>query len=113
VAADAFRLADHLGWDRFHVIGHSMTGMVVQRMALDDWTSRARRLKSVIAITPVGADGYPADAATKQFLWDLIGERTLSEHGFSLLTGERLSPSWCRAKTTRHLQTSLPEALAG
>jgi pimeloyl-ACP methyl ester carboxylesterase len=113
VAADAFRLADHLGWGRFHVIGHSMTGMVVQRMALDDWTSMARRLKSVVAITPVAANGYPADAATKQFLWDLIGERTLSEHGFSLLTGERLSLSWSRAKTTRHLQTSLPEALAG
>jgi pimeloyl-ACP methyl ester carboxylesterase len=113
VAADAFRLADHLGWQRFHVIGHSMTGMVVQRMALDDWTSKARRLKSVIAITPVAADGYPADADTKQFLWDLIGDRILSEHGFSLLTGARLLPSWSRAKTTRHLQTSSPEALAG
>ena len=57
VAADAFRLADKLDWHRFHLIGHSMTGMVVQRMALDDWTSGAKRLKRVVAITPVSADG--------------------------------------------------------
>jgi pimeloyl-ACP methyl ester carboxylesterase len=113
VASDAFRLADHLGWQRFHVIGHSMTGMVVQRMALDDWTSKTMRVKSVVAVTPVAADGYPADGATKQFLWELIGDRNLSEQGFSLLTGQRLSSAWTRAKTNRHLQTSTPAALEG
>ncbi|MGE0454792.1 MAG: alpha/beta fold hydrolase [Vicinamibacteria bacterium] len=113
VAADAFRLADELGWGRFHVVGHSMTGMVVQRMAVDDWSSGARRLKSVVAITPVSADGYPADPGTKKFLWDLIGDRNLSEQGFSLLTGQRLSPAWGRAKTSRHLETSNAEALRG
>jgi pimeloyl-ACP methyl ester carboxylesterase len=59
VTADAFRLAGQLGWGRFHVVGHSMTGIVVQRMAVDDWTSDAKRLKSVVAITPVSADGDP------------------------------------------------------
>ena len=34
VTADAFRLTAQLDWDRFHLIGHSMTGMVVQRMVL-------------------------------------------------------------------------------
>ena len=71
------------------------------------------RLKSVVAVTPVAADGYPADDATKQFLWDLIGDRNLSEQGFSLLTGQRLSSAWTRAKTNRHLQTSTPAALEG
>lgn len=28
-----------------------MTGMVIQRMALDDWTSKAMGLKSVLAVT--------------------------------------------------------------
>ena len=28
-AADTVALADHLGWDRFHLVGFSMTGMVV------------------------------------------------------------------------------------
>ena len=49
VASDALRLADHLGWRRFHVIGHSITGLVVQRMALYDWTSQTMRLKSPIS----------------------------------------------------------------
>ena len=113
IAGDAFRLADSLGWKRFHVVGHSMTGMAVQRMAVDDWTSGARRLKSVIAITPVSANGYPADAATRQFLWELIHERGLSEQGFALLTGQRLLPGWGRAKTERHLATSTAAALRG
>jgi pimeloyl-ACP methyl ester carboxylesterase len=113
VAADAFHLADTLGWRGFHVVGHSMTGMVVQRMAVDDWTSGAKRLTSVVAITPVTADGYPADAATRAFLWELIGRRELSEKGFALLTGGRLGPAWGRIKTTRHLQTATAEAVKG
>jgi pimeloyl-ACP methyl ester carboxylesterase len=110
-AGDAFALADALGWGRFHVVGHSMSGLIVQRMALDDWTRGERRLKSVVAITPVAADGYPADAPTRDFLWSLIGQRELSEQGFAALTGQRLSPIWARAKTERHLATSNPEAM--
>ena len=56
-SADAFRLADELGWKRFHVVGHSMNGMAVQRMALDDWTSGQKCIKSIVAVTPVIASG--------------------------------------------------------
>jgi pimeloyl-ACP methyl ester carboxylesterase len=111
IARDAFALADSLEWTRFHAVGHSMTGMAVQRMALEDATSGSKRLKSIVAITPVAANGYPADEATKRFLWELIHERGLSEQGFSLLTGQRLTPAWGRAKTERHLRTSSAAAL--
>jgi pimeloyl-ACP methyl ester carboxylesterase len=113
VSADAYRLVDELGWDRFHVIGHSMTGMAVQRMAISDWETGARRLKSIIAITPVSAEGYPADGDTKSFLWSLIHKQALSELGFSMLTGRRLLPAWGRIRTDRHLQASTAEALRG
>ena len=112
-AGDAFALATHLGWHRFHVIGHSMSGMIVQQMALDDWNKGHRKLKSVIGITPVGANGYPADDDTKTFLWSLIQEREASELGFSMLTGQRLMASWARLKTLRHLETSSREAMEG
>lgn len=113
VAEDAFNLADSLGWSSFHVVGHSMASMVVQRMAVDDWKFNKKRLKSVAAITPVSADGYPADEDTKKFLWDLIGKRALSEMGFFMLTGQRLLPAWGRIKTDQHLKTSNIDALKG
>lgn len=113
VAADAFRLADSLGWTEFHVIGHSMSGMVMQRMILDDWISGRKRIKSAVGITPVSADGYPADEGTKQFLWNLIHQRELLEQGLLMLTGQRLSPVWASSRATRHLQTSTKEAVKG
>ncbi|MFK7844101.1 MAG: alpha/beta fold hydrolase [Rhodothermales bacterium] len=112
-AGDAFELATHLGWHQFHIVGHSMSGMVVQRMALDDWHSANRRLKSITGITPVSANGYPADEDTKAFLWGLIQKREASEMGFSMLTGQRLLDSWSRLKTVRHLETSSKEAMEG
>ncbi len=113
VAADAVRLADSFGWTDFHVIGHSMSGMVVQRMLVDDWISGAKRLTSAIAITPVSADGYPADEGTKKFLWDLIHQRELTEQGLLMLTGQRLSSVWARSQAIKHLQTSTKEAVQG
>ena len=35
MADDVLRLADHLGWDRFALVGHSMGGAVAQHLALD------------------------------------------------------------------------------
>lgn len=105
-AADALRLADHLGWTRFNAVGHSMTGMVVQRMLLNDGKGDAQRIERAVAITPVSADGYPADQATREFLWDVIGNAELSQMAFGLLTGQRLLPRWGRRKTDRHLASA-------
>src|SRR5689334_10394775 len=35
ISADCTRLADHLGWNRFAIVGHSMTGAAAQRIAVD------------------------------------------------------------------------------
>lgn len=53
VAGDCLRLADALGWTCFHVIGHSMTGMITQRLAAD----APARIASAIAVCPVSAAG--------------------------------------------------------
>jgi len=113
ISADAFRLADELGWKRFHVVAHSMNGMAVQRMALDDWTSGRKRIKSIVAVTPVIASGYPADAKTAEFLQNLIHNRKLTMAGFSGLTGGKLNATWAVLKTNQHLATSRPDAMRG
>lgn len=113
ISADAFRMADHLGWKKFHVIGYSMSGMAVQRMAINDWKSGKQRLRSVVAITPVTADGYPADKDTRKFLWDFIHNTEVAKQGFTGLTGGRLLPKWAALKTKKNIKTSNPEAMRG
>lgn len=111
ISKDTLRLADALGWKRFHLVGHSMSGMAVQRLAIDDWTGGARRLKSVVAITPVSADGYPATDQDREFLWNAIHNTEVSEMAFSALTGGKLGNGWARTKTRRNLETSNANAM--
>lgn len=61
MARDCLDVADALGWHRFHVLGHSMTGMVTQRLAADV----PARIKSAIAVCPISAAGnrLPPEAA--------------------------------------------------
>jgi pimeloyl-ACP methyl ester carboxylesterase len=63
-SSDAIRLVNSLSWDKFHVIGHSMSGMIAQKIALDNFS----RVKSVVAITPVPACGSPGPEETMVFL---------------------------------------------
>ncbi len=112
-AEDAIRLADALGWDRFHVIGHSMSGMIVQRLAVTDWSSGAKRLKSVIAVTPVTADGYPADEETKTFLIGSIHNPELAEQLVASLSGGRLPAAFYRSVAEKNISTSRNDAMKG
>ena len=53
IAKDAISLINNLGWDVFHLIGHSMGGMAMQRVTLN--INDRGRIKSMIGIDPVPA----------------------------------------------------------
>ena len=108
ISRDCIAVADALGWHRFHVLGHSMTGMAAQRIAAD---VRAR-VKSAIAACPMSAAGSPApDEALKFF------ETTTTDDGafrrlIKFVTGN-LSPQWAEAKLRQNRATVSPACRAG
>lgn len=63
ISADCLDLADALGWQQFHVVGHSMTGMAAQRIAAD----APARVRSGVLVCPMTAAGSPIDDATRAF----------------------------------------------
>ena len=89
-SADALALADHLAWERFHVVGHSMTGMVVQRIAID----AGERIKSVVAANPVPACGIAMPAEGLAFFESSITDDTKFKTLLMDIVSPALSEIW-------------------
>ena len=108
-AADTLDLADYLGWDRFHLVGFSMTGMVVERLAID----APDRIKSVVAIGPVSAAGIKMSEAERQFFVDVITDDDKARELADRITGHQLSRTWQDVKLRLARETRTPEAARG
>ena len=87
IAKDAISLINNLEWDVFHLIGHSMGGMAMQRVALD--IEDKGRIKSMVGIDPVPACGAQLEGE----FWELFeGAINNSENRYNILdftTGNR------------------------
>ena len=83
MSGDAIGLADKLGWDKFHIMGHSMAGMVVQLVA----TKIPDRVKSVVAVTPASSRGLSLDDQTWDFFWAICEEAEAAAQGFASFVG--------------------------
>lgn len=109
VATDALELADTLGWDRFHIVGHSMGGMVVQRLMVD----APQRVKSAVAITPVPASGAPLDEEGEKLFSGACADDALRAMIVGASTGNRLSETWVRKIVHDSRAQTTPDAFQG
>lgn len=108
IAADCLVLADHLGWEGFHVVGHSMAGMVTQRLAAD----APARIISAIALCPVSAAGnrLPPDALA--FFASTTTDDAALARLFSFVSGG-MPADWVTEKVRQNRANVAPAARDG
>lgn len=93
-AGDVLALMDDLGHQRFHVVGHSMSGMIAQYLAAE-WPDR---VKSVVAISPVPATGFKADTAALARLRAVLSDDDALRAAVTARTGNRYGQPWLDRK---------------
>jgi pimeloyl-ACP methyl ester carboxylesterase len=100
---DAIVLADTLGWNQFHIVGFSMTGMVVERLVLD----YPERVKSEIAIGPVSAAAVKMTQEERDFFLSTLADDDAVRELAARISAHRLTRQWSErklelARTTRN-----------
>ena len=108
-AADIMALADNLGWERFHIVGHSMSGMLAQRVVLDG----GERIKSAVLNTPVAASGLSFTPEGFAIIEGSITDNGLLRDAFDALTGNRLCEEWMTFKIRQTRASRLKQAQEG
>ncbi len=102
VADDALAVADHLGWQTFSVIGHSMGAKAAQLMMLD----APSRVRSIIGVSPVPASGFPLDEEA----WELFaGAADNPDNRRAIIdstTGGQHDDAWLDAMVSRSVAHS-------
>lgn len=106
ISSDTRELADELGVDRFSLVGHSMGGAAALRVLADV----GDRVRSVVGISPIPADGFPFDDEG----WALFeGAAENDENRYGILdftTGNRLTPTWINMAVKHSVENSTREA---
>lgn len=107
---DAIKLIDSLAWDKFHLIGHSMSGMIVQKIAVEN----PSRVKSIIAITPVPACGSPAPKELMNFFESAaLNNDEAAMQCVNTLTSNRYTKTFAKNMVASLRQGSTSEARLG
>lgn len=107
---DVLELCDAIGFDKFHLVGHSMSGMIAQYIAMKE----PARVKCGVAITPVPANGSPAPADMIQFLQDAATKNPEgAKQVANIMSGQRLCAKFVETKAAKWWSCSTPEARVG
>ena len=111
IASDAIALTIDLGFTNFHVVGHSMGGMAIQRLIVD--IDDPKHIKSAVGIDPVPACGAQLEGES----WTLFeGAIMNDENRYRILdftTGKRNSAQWLNYMVARSRASTTVDAFAG
>lgn len=107
--ADVLHTADGLAISRFHLIGHSMSGLVAQKIALQ----ASGRVQSVTLFSPVPPTGFRADEAAMKALNAVIDEDEAAGRAITSRTSSRYGAGWLRRKLAIAREASTVEAKRG
>lgn len=110
VAKDVFNLVDKLGWNIFNLIGHSMSGMIAQKVALLDIDNR---IEKIVLITPVSAAGVPVNEDNLNFFTSIVQDKNTAKMAYGLFTSNKLSDTWAEKRALRHIEVTEREAQLG
>jgi pimeloyl-ACP methyl ester carboxylesterase len=89
-AQDMLRLADHLGWQRFSVVGHSMGGVAMQRLLL----AAPQRIERMVAVAGVPACSSRMDEQRLAGFGSAADSLAQREFIINFSTGKRLPAAW-------------------
>lgn len=93
-AADVLRLADASGLKSFCLVGHSMSGMIAQRVAAD----APGRVRHLLLISPVPASGFKTDEAGFRSMAAIVENEAAAAAAVGARTGNRYGAAWIARK---------------
>ncbi|MEN3296405.1 MAG: hypothetical protein V7642_5658 [Burkholderiales bacterium] len=105
-ADDVLRLADHLRWERFSMLGHSMGGVAMQRVML----AAPDRIERMAAIAAVPACSSRMDAQRLTMFESAIADVRKREAIINFSTANRLPETWVTHMARQSWATSAPHA---
>ncbi|WP_325894995.1 alpha/beta fold hydrolase [Grimontia sp. NTOU-MAR1] len=106
---DVQRLVSELGIHSVYIVGHSMSAMVAQKIAVDN----PELLKKMLLITPVPASGIQINLEDANILRASVFDDGKIRNAINLRTGERYNATWLDTKLKLANNASAPEARAG
>jgi esterase len=109
IAADTLSLASDLGFDTFSLIGHSMGGMAIERVA----TLAPERVRKLVPVAPVPSCGVAFDNAGQSLLDGAVENIENRKIILDCSTGQRLSRTWIDRKAGYSMEHSSRAAFAG
>jgi pimeloyl-ACP methyl ester carboxylesterase len=108
IADDILTLADSLGWNSFHLLGHSMGA----KAALQVLAKAPERVRSLVAVTPVPPGAVPFDEATFAFFRSAAGDPASRAGIIAGSVGGRHSNAFVARLVRESIDCSRQEAFA-